>query len=143
MKNISSIKLYLDIDGVLLTEKNTRAQQFSKPFIKFITEKFDCYWLTTHCKGDASTAIKYLSDYFSEDEFALLKKIKPTMWDALKTEAIDFENVFIWIDDMPFEAEKKVLREKNTGYLIAMNPTDNLNSVKEKLEEILKRRNSS
>ena len=46
-------KLYIDIDGVLLTIKNTQQPPFAIEFIDFITSIFDCYWLTTHCKtGD-------------------------------------------------------------------------------------------
>ncbi|MBQ3989453.1 MAG: hypothetical protein II630_01310, partial [Bacteroidales bacterium] len=32
-------------------------------------------------------------------------------WTALKTEGIDFESDFIWLDDYPREAEKDVLRQ--------------------------------
>ncbi len=85
MKPKLPIKLYLDIDGVLVTTKNSKTKNFSKPFIKFVTEKFDCYWLTTHCKGEASTAIKYLTKYFPMVYLNMLKKIKPTNWDTLKT----------------------------------------------------------
>ena len=136
----SRIKLYLDIDGVLLTTKNTRAKDFSKPFIKFIIEKFDCYWLTTHCKGDASAAIKYLSNYFPFFYLNMLRKIKPTNWGVLKTEAIDFESNYVWIDDMPMKAEQKVLQQKNTGHLFVVNKNGNLILVKQKLKQILKRR---
>lgn len=140
MKKNLPIKLYLDIDGVLLTTKNTKRKDFSKPYIKFITEKFDCYWLTTHCKGDASSTIKYLSNYFPLVYLNMLRKIKPTNWDTLKTEAIDFESIYVWIDDMPMEAEQKVLQQKKTGYLIVVNKNDSLISVKQKLKQILKRR---
>lgn len=70
----------------------------------------------------------------------MLKKIKPTNWDTLKTEAIDFESNYFWIDDNPMEAEQKILKEKNNGYLIIVNKNDSLILVKEKLQEILKRR---
>jgi len=42
----------------------------------------------------------------------LFQKIKQTNWDALKTEGIDFDTDFIWLEDYPFEAEKKVLQQK-------------------------------
>ena len=58
------IKLYLDIDGVLLHTKNTRVAECAAEFIDYVTTHFDCYWLTTHCKGDATTAQQYLSEYF-------------------------------------------------------------------------------
>ena len=140
MKKHHNIKLYLDIDGVLIITKNAKPKDFSKSFIKFITANFDCYWLTTHCKGEASTAIKYLSNYFPLVYLNMLREIKPTNWDSLKTEAIDFESVYVWIDDMPMEAEQKIFKEKNNGYLIVVNKNDSLILVKEKLKEILNHR---
>ena len=38
-----------------------------------------------------------------------LAKIKPTCWEDLKTEGIDFDSNFIWLDDYPFQAEESVL----------------------------------
>ncbi|MDR2802386.1 MAG: hypothetical protein LBB31_04120, partial [Prevotellaceae bacterium] len=57
-------KLYVDIDGVLLTSKHVGAADHVAEFIDFTTSHFDCYWLTTHCKGNALTAVNYLSNYF-------------------------------------------------------------------------------
>jgi hypothetical protein len=47
-------KLYLDIDGVLLTAKHTQAAPGVDDFVEFITQHFACYWLTTYCKGDSA-----------------------------------------------------------------------------------------
>lgn len=91
-------KLYLDIDGVLVTVKNTRAADGVLPFLKFVTANFDCYWLTTHCKGDAHTAFNYVVEFIPNSECFLLK-IKPTNWNTLKTEAIDLDSESIWLDD--------------------------------------------
>jgi hypothetical protein len=33
--------------------------------------------------------------------------VRPTNWDALKTEAIDFESDFYWLDDNPLQVERK------------------------------------
>ena len=103
------MKLYLDIDGVLLDYDNDGRAEHSIELIDYITEEFDCYWLTTHCKGDAGTAVDYLSRYFPEDTVRKLRKVKPTNWEDLKTEGIDFESDFIWLDDYPFQAELSVL----------------------------------
>ncbi|MEK7072577.1 MAG: hypothetical protein AAB969_03335, partial [Patescibacteria group bacterium] len=51
--------LYLDIDGVLLTKHGDMALHLVD-FLNFATNNFDCYWLTTHCKGDAASAIFHL-----------------------------------------------------------------------------------
>lgn len=104
-------KLYVDIDGVLLTVKNTEIAEFSIPFIHFITQHFDCYWLTTHCKGINKIALAYLSSYFDPETISVLASIKATNWKTLKTEAIDFSSDFYWIDDYPLQAEIEVLKK--------------------------------
>lgn len=103
-------KLYIDIDGIILSTRPTKAANFAVPFIHYIIENFDCYWLTTHCKGDTGNTLKYLKKYFDEDTMSLLQKIKPTNWKNLKTEAIDFTSDFLWIEDNPMEDEKAVLK---------------------------------
>lgn len=102
-------KLYLDIDGVLLTTKHPRVAQYATEFIRNITQYFECYWLTTHCKGDIMNALHYLSSYFEQDSMKYLEMIKSTSWDSLKTEAIDFGSDFYWLEDNPLQVEKCVL----------------------------------
>ncbi len=41
-------RLYIAIDGVLLTAKDARATDHSEEFIDFIIIQYDRYWLTTH-----------------------------------------------------------------------------------------------
>lgn len=99
-------KLYLDIDGVLLTAKNTQAAPGVDAFVAYVTQRFDCYWLTTHCKGDSRPALKYLAQFLLPVTLTKLKDaVQPTNWDTLKTEAIDWQADFYWIDDSPFQAE--------------------------------------
>ena len=108
-------KLYIDIDGVLLTKKNTKPSNGAEEFINHITEKYDCYWLTTHCRnGNTDSLLNMMSQYFSPEIVKKLKNIKPTAWDTLKTEAIDFTSEFYWLDDFVFEAEKNVLKRHNS-----------------------------
>ena len=93
------MKLYIDIDGVLLKLRDPHPADYAEEFISYIVEHFDCYWLTTHCKGDTAPTIEYLSEFFTDIVIEKLKFIKPTMWGALKTDAIDFSSEFIWLDD--------------------------------------------
>ena len=105
-------KLYLDIDGVLLTTKNTRAADGAVEFIDLALSNFECYWLTTHCKdGNCNQVLKLLAQYFPNDIIERLKRVKPTKWDTLKTEGIDLGSDFYWLDDFVFEAEKQVLKK--------------------------------
>ena len=105
--------LYLDIDGVLLDYKTDTYAKGAIELIEYVTCEFDCYWLTTHCKGDSAPAIEYLTGYFPPEIIEKLKKVKPTYWEGLKTEGINFDKNFIWLDDYPFQSELSVL--KNFG----------------------------
>ena len=105
-------KLYIDIDGVLLKNREDKAVEGISSFIRFIVSNFDCYWLTTHCKGDAQTVMDYLSEYLTYEDLKLLQKVKATDWNTLKTEAIDFTSDFYWIDDYAMNAEKEILQMK-------------------------------
>jgi hypothetical protein len=106
------LALYLDIDGVLLTKHQQPPEGVSE-FLDFVLASFDCYWLTTHCKGDAQTALRYLAAFYPASIVEQLRAIKSTNWDALKTDGIAVNHPFFWIDDYPFEAEKNVLRAHN------------------------------
>ena len=103
------MKLYLDIDGVLLDYSTDTHANHVGEFIDYITGEYECYWLTTHCKGDSGTAIAYLSSYLPPEMIKKLESVKPTTWGAMKTEAIDFDHDFVWLDDYPFNAEIGVL----------------------------------
>lgn len=48
-----------------------------------------------HCNGDTTPTIEYLSEHFTDIVIEKLKFIKPAMWGALKTDAIDFSSEFI------------------------------------------------
>ena len=56
-------KLYLDIDGVLLTTRHTQAAPGVATFVEFVTRHLACYWLTTHCKGNSMAALRYLAQF--------------------------------------------------------------------------------
>lgn len=104
-------KLYLDIDGTLLT-RGVPAEGLTE-FLRFATEKFDCYWLSTHCYGDAKPVFLYLVARVPEEALPYIEKFKPTRWESWKTEAIDFSGPFLWLDDNLFEMERKALIEHN------------------------------
>jgi hypothetical protein len=119
----------LDIDGVLLTTKGTKPASNVQEFINFITNNFDCYWLTTHCKGNSQTVIKYLGEYFDDTILTQLETIKPTNWTTLKTEAIDFNSDFFWLEDFPFQSEINILESKSKKdklIIVNLNKSDEL-----------------
>jgi len=119
--------IYLDIDGVLI-DKRKHPALYLKKFLKFVTENYSVYWLTTHCKGNADQTIEFLSNFLNEQEMNYARKIKPTSWNTAKTEAINFNNQFLWLDDCVFDFEKRQL---------------SINGCESRLIEIDLRRNSS
>ena len=104
--------IYLDIDGVIL-DKDLKPTSHLKKFLEHITDNHEVFWLTTHCKGDSSSTLSYLSRFLDKDIIELLKKVKPTSWNTLKTEAIDFTKDFVWLDDYIFPTERQVLEREN------------------------------
>lgn len=109
------MKLYLDVDGVLLG-KNSKGEIALIPDIEeiliYTRNHFDCYWLTTHGRYGIDGVIAYIKPYFIGQDLSLLSHIKPLLWKTLKTEAIDFDSPFIWIDDSPLDFEIQILKEK-------------------------------
>ncbi len=114
------MNIYLDIDGVLLANENNAAQHADE-FLQHILKKYpdSTYWLTTHNWRGENRAIEVLSPVLKPETVELLKRIKPTEWGELKTDAINFEEDFLWFDDDLWPDELKVLEQNNaTGRMV-------------------------
>ena len=103
--------IYLDIDGVILTRGGTPAFHLEK-VLKHMLDNYSVYWLTSRCHGDSTYTVDYLSKFVPAEIVPLLKKIKPTNFSLDKTEAIDFNSEFYWLDDELFDSEKNTLRNR-------------------------------
>jgi len=139
------MKIYLDIDGVIL-RKDLSIPDYGIEFISFLATNHDCYWLSTHCKGDKNNALNHLSKVYPPTILEQLKKIKPANWTDLKTEAIDMAEDFIWLEDYPFEAEKMVLKRAHkidSLITVDLNRKNELQSVQNKIEQLTAKINSS
>ncbi|MGB0429563.1 MAG: hypothetical protein ACPGLV_03755 [Bacteroidia bacterium] len=106
------MNLYIDIDGVLLT-KSLRIPKNGIEFLEYCVNNFNCYWLTTHCRHNENNAVKYLLQAYPIELKSSLELIKPTNWDSLKTEGIDFTKPFYWLDDYPMQSELRELEKHN------------------------------
>jgi hypothetical protein len=107
------MKIYLDIDGVLLANDKALANH-AEEFIKRVVSKYPTYWLTTHAMDeDTSLAVRNVGQFCSPETVELLKKIKPAPWSVAKTEAIDFGEPFLWLDDDLYEDEREELIKHN------------------------------
>lgn len=106
------MNIYLDIDGVILAN-DKRVANYSHEFIDHLVNKYPVYWLTTHCRGDASYTVNHLRMFFNSETMKLIERILPTNWDILKTDALDFSQPFLWFDDDLFGGEKEILKQHN------------------------------
>lgn len=108
------MNIYLDIDGVLLTN-NLQPANHVEDFLRYLFDHYpnSVYWLTTHCNGDASIPIQHIGHLFSPEGVKLLRKIKPTSWHTAKTRGIDFSEPFLWFDDNLFYEEKETLTQRS------------------------------
>ena len=102
--------LYIDIDGVVLT-KGVIPALYLEIFLKYILKNFSVSWLSTRCNGNSNQPANYLSRFLSEDCIKLVKKIKPTTYSIDKTEAINFNRDFYWLDNELFASEENTLKE--------------------------------
>ena len=102
------MKIYLDIDGVILT-RDHKIPEYGEEFVSYLISHHECFWLTTHCRGGENGAIKYLSQFYSGTTLAKLKQVIQTDWKDLKTEAVDFDSRFIWLDDYPLESDALIV----------------------------------
>jgi len=106
------MNVYLDINGVMLTKDHSQAY-FLKELLELLLSKHQVFWLTTHCQGESERTISYLSQFLDTETLELAKRIKPTNWKTFKSEAIDFSQKFIWLDDCLMDSEIDVLKKLN------------------------------
>lgn len=109
------MKIYLDIDDTLINTDmyNMRPANHLKEFLEYVLKNHDVYWLTTHCDGDATTAVSYMNKFVPSEITDLIMRIKPTRWKVLKTEAINMDEDFLWFDDTLSWGEEQELKKNN------------------------------
>lgn len=116
------MKIYLDIDGTMihedLTDNYGKATAGLEEFI-IALRAFDTYWLTTHCTtGDPENARRIMKAVLPESLHGDIDRIKGTVWNTMKTEALDWESDFIWFDNDIFDAEWKDFEKCNENQAV-------------------------
>ena len=118
--------IYLDIDGVILGTASPMKD--IEDLLTLILDRFpdSVYWLTTHCRGGENRTGEWLRGKLKEELVERLEKsVRPTDWNVLKTEAIDFSTPFLWLDDELLYSERKALQIHGaTDNWIVMNKRD-------------------
>ena len=95
------MNIYLDIDGTLIHE-NLAEPKAADGLVEFITalRPHTTYWLTTHCRdGNPDRPREIMKRFLPPELHADIDRIKPTVWDVMKTEGIDWSEDFIWFDN--------------------------------------------
>jgi uncharacterized protein with von Willebrand factor type A (vWA) domain len=117
--NINNRILFLDIDGVLLgkarpSDTEVVLAKYAKEFLEYSLQHYQCFWLTTHCHdGDSTPVINLLKRYAPDNIIILAKDISPVSWKTLKTEVIDINSDFYWVDDQLLWSEIQWLKKNN------------------------------
>ena len=108
------MNVYLDIDGVLLANENNAAN-YADEFLQAVLSAYpeSTYWLTTHNWRGENRTKEVLAPHLKPETVPLLDKIKPSVWNEMKTDGINFSEKFIWLDDDLWEDELKVLERYN------------------------------
>jgi len=97
------MNIYLDIDGTMIREDRWDMQDLGADGLaEFIIalRPHTTYWLTTHCRdGNPERAREIMKRYVPVELHSEIDRIKPTTWDMMKTEGIDWSQDFIWFDN--------------------------------------------
>lgn len=74
------MKIYLDVYDTLINTDmyDLRSANHLKEFLEQMLKNRDVYWFTTHCDGDAASAVLYMGKYVSPEDVDLIMRTKPT-----------------------------------------------------------------
>ncbi len=132
------MNVYLDIDGVLLANESNAAN-YADEFLQAVLAAYpdSTYWLTTHNWRGKNRTKEVLAPHLRPETVPLLDKIKPSVWNEMKTDGINFSEKFIWLDDDLWQDELKVLEQHNaTDNFILIDLQKNPNQLKDIAEII-------
>ena len=136
---MSGIDLYLDLDGVILSrtgssEFNGRVVFDVAPgafeFLKWATENFHCYWLTSRSHDgtydEIERAFRFAipTNKMAAETKALIRAIRPAPWGAEKVSGIDLSRDFYWIDDNPDSGSVAALKAAGLSSRLIIASTD-------------------
>lgn len=136
------MNLFTDIDGVLLGKcpdtDRVKLANYAKEYLRFCIQHFECYWLTTHCRGSIGTVIDHLQPFADGELLSLVKEIKPTNFRTFKTEALFGD--YIWVDDQPTAYEFMQLEEREQLHCwYQVNTRKDINELSSLIESLQKK----
>ena len=91
------MKLFLDIDGVLLTKRGDLAQG-AEAFLRWCIGDHDPFWISTRTRDGSIRGARRA--FHNMLDMELIEAIRPTRWETLKTEPLPIgSHDWFWIDD--------------------------------------------
>ena len=112
--------LFMDVDGVLLRRRNSTIFDAFElapgclEFLEWATARFQCRWLTSRARtgwpDGIRRAFRAAGTALGDPRWAVLELIEPAAWETNKSEALDPEAEFWWVDDDPTEEDRDWLR---------------------------------
>ncbi len=112
------VKLFLDIDGVLLGRDSAAPTavglaRHAERLLRLAVDAFEPWWLTTHgADGTIEPIVRHLSRYCPASVLDLARRVRPAAFRTLKTEALVDAGDFVWLDDAPLAVERRWLMER-------------------------------
>lgn len=106
------MNIYIDVDGVLINKDGALAD-FAEVFLQAIISRWpdSTYWLSNYCWQGKNIARDIVYPHLKKKRtMELIELIKPTDWDELKTDAINFSEPFLWFEDKLFRDEVEILK---------------------------------
>lgn len=136
------MNIYLDIDGTMIHEDRWDMENpAAAGLVEFIISlrPHTPYWLTTHCRdGNPERAREIMKRYLPPELHADIDRIKPTVWDVMKTEGIDWSQDFIWFDnDISHSEWEKISHGAPAQQAIEVNLRQNPHQLIEVARDIL------
>jgi hypothetical protein len=108
------MRLYLDIDGVLIRDGKVTPRCFT--FLRWAVDLHQPFWLSTRDAHGGHDGILQAfrlalgAPVLPAEIEALLRAVRPTKWRGSKVSGIDLSSDFVWIDDDPLRVEIDALR---------------------------------
>jgi hypothetical protein len=136
------MNIYIDVDGTMIHEDRWNMENLAADGLtEFIIalRPHNTFWLTTHCRdGNPERAREIMKRYLPSELHADIDLIKPTVWDMMKTEGIDWSQDFIWFDNdiSAFEWDK-IEQGSESQQAIEVNLKINPKQLKEITEDVL------
>ena len=125
------MNLYLDIQGTLLQLSGKPAKHLGE-FLKVATRDHTCFFVTSCAHQHTDSAHQQIVQNFPEELHPYLQQIKIAAWQTRKTDAIDFSQEFLWLDDQITPDEQAILeRNDASAKAIRMDHFENPDQLRE------------